>query len=242
MTGINKSVHRQTSNEFVGDFAVVGAILQRSGQFFEEIRNGIGLSSKIVSLLISSTLFLLIYGAVLGSGHPLQAISSAIKFPLLFFGSLIACTPTLYIFDVLLGSKRSLGQTVAILLTAVTVIAVLLFGFAPITVVFKLTVNGFQFFKLLNVGFLVIAVIVGLIYLERGLRRTVATENHYFSSEVLYAFWIIILIIVISQMAWSLRPFFHYPGTDFTLFVGSNNVFTQIGSAIGEFLGFWVVR
>ncbi len=242
MTSINKSFDRKSSNEFMGDFAIVGTILQSPGQFFAEIRDSIDLSTKIVALLISTTIFLTIYGAILGSGHPLQAISSAIKLPLIFLGGLMTCTPTLYIFDILLGSKRSLAQTVAILLTAITVIAVLLFSFAPITVVFRLTVNGYQFFKLLNVGFLAIALLVGLIYLERGLRRTSAPGSDYLLHELLYAFWIVVFILMISQMAWSLRPFFHYPGAPFTLFVGSSNLFTEIRSALGEFLGFWVVR
>ena len=87
--------------------AITGAILQRPGEFFNEIRDGIGLTEKIQALLITSTIFLAVYGAVLGSGHPLQALSSAIKLPLVFLGSLVACAPTLYIFDLLLGERTT---------------------------------------------------------------------------------------------------------------------------------------
>lgn len=242
MATVSRNIHRKPSGEFARDFAIVGTVLQRPGQFFDEIRDGVDLPVKILALLISTITFLTIYGAILGSGHVLQAISSAIKLPIIFLGGLIACVPTLYIFDVLLGSKRSLSQTIAILLTSVTVIAVLLFGFAPITVVFRLTTNGFQFFKLLNVGFLIVAILTGLVYLERGLRQTSTSSSSHIWRELLYAFWVIVFILVISQMAWGLRPFFHYPGTPFTPFVDGGNIFTEAGSAIGEFMGFWVVR
>jgi hypothetical protein len=217
--------------------------LQSPGQYFDEICKGIDLPAKIVSLLMLTSFFLFIYGALLGSGHPLQAISSAFKLPLVFLGSLFACAPALYIFDILLGSKRGLGQTLAILLTAMSVTAVLLFGFAPIAIVLKLAVVGFQFFKVLNVGFLGIAMLVGLLYLEQGLRRTSATDSNGLLREVVYAFWIILLLFMISQLAWCLRPFFYYPGASFTLVVGSSgNLLKEFGSAAGEFLGFWTVR
>ncbi|MCL4302655.1 MAG: actin-binding WH2 domain-containing protein [Anaerolineae bacterium] len=221
--------------------AITGAILQRPGEFFNEIRDGIGLTEKIEALLITSTLFLAIYGAVLGSGHPLQALSSAIKLPLVFLASLIACAPTLYIFDLLLGSKRSLNQTIAVLLTAVTAMAVLLFSFTSIIIAFRLMLSEYQFFNLLNVGFLVIAVSIGVLYLVTGLSRSSGTKTHILH-DLFYVCWIILFLFMISQVAWSLRPFFYYPGTSFTLFAGGGNLLTGIFGALGEFLGFGVVR
>ena len=221
--------------------AITGAILQRPGEFFNEIRDGIGLTEKIQALLITSTIFLTVYGAVLGSGHPLQALSSAIKLPLVFLGSLVACAPTLYIFDLLLGSKRSLNQTIAVLLTAVTATAVLLFSFTSITIAFRLMFSDYQFFNLLNVGFLVITVSVGMLYMVTGLSRSSGAQ-HRILNDLLYAGWIILLLFMISQIAWSLRPFFYYPGASFVLFAGGGNLFTGIFNAIGEFLGFGIVR
>jgi hypothetical protein len=52
----------------------------------------------------------------------------------------------------------------------------------------------------------------------------------------------ILFLVMVSQMAWSLRPFFYYPGGSFLLFAGGGNVFSGIGDALGEFLGFWTVR
>ena len=242
MTMLNKISRSNTSNKLVEYLALPGTILQNSRQFFEEVREGVELPPKIVSLLLSSSLFLLIYGAVLGSGHPLQAVSAALKLPLVFLGGLLACTPALYIFDILLGSKRTLSQTLAVLLAAISVIAILLFSFMPIALVLRLAVDGFQFFKVLNVGFLAIATAVGLFYLEQGLRRTSEMSNSLLR-ELVYALWVLLLIFMIAQLAWSLRPFFYYPGSSFAFIVGDGgNLFKEIGLALGEFLGFSVTR
>lgn len=243
MTTLNKTSQRPTSGDLGDYLALPGKILQSPASFFEEIQKSVDLPAKIVSLLILTSSFLFIYGALLGSGHPLQAISSAFKLPLIFLGSLLACMPALYIFDILLGSKRSLAQTLAILLTAVTVTALLLFSFAPIAAVLRLAVAGFQFFKVLNVTFIGIAMVVGVLYLERGLRQTSAAEGNQLMRELVYALWLVLLLFMIGQLAWSLRPFFHYPDTTFILITGNGgNLFEDFGLAAGEFLGFWVVR
>jgi hypothetical protein len=230
-----------SNNGFAELLAITAAILQRPGEFLNEIRDGIGLAEKIQALLITSTIFLAIYGAALGSGHPLQALSSAVKLPLVFLGSLVACAPTLHIFDLLLGSKRSLHQTIAVLLTAVTATAVLLFSFTSITIAFRLMLNDYQFFNLLNVGFLVIAVFVGVLYMVAGLSRSSGTKYRIIN-DLFYICWIFLFLFMISQMAWSLRPFFYYPGTSFVFFAGGGNLFSGIVNALAEFLGFGTVR
>ena len=243
MTTLNKISRSDMSNKLIEYLTLPGMILQNSRQFFEEVREGVELPPKIISLLLSSSLFLLIYGAVLGSGHPLQAVSAAFKLPLVFLGGLLACTPALYIFDILLGSKRTLSQTLAVLLAAISVIAILLFSFMPIALVLRLAVDGFQFFKVLNVGFLAVAMVVGLFYLEQGLRRTSEMSTNSLLRELVYALWVLLLIFMIAQLAWSLRPFFYYPGSSFAFIVGDGgNLFKEIGLALGEFLGFSVTR
>jgi hypothetical protein len=237
----NQSREWSNNNPLSEVLAVVGAILQGPGKFFDEIREGIGLAEKIQASLLASMIFLAIYGSVLGSGHPLQALSSAIKLPLVFLGSLVACAPMLYIFDLLLGAKRSLNQTSAVLLAALTAMSVLLFSFTPITVAFRLMIGDYQFFNLLNVGIILIAVAIGMVYLLVGLSKSAGIKN-LLINDLFYIGWMILFLVMVSQMAWSLRPFFYYPGGSFLLFAGGGNVFSGIGDALGEFLGFWTVR
>jgi len=84
---------------------------------------------------------------------------------------LIVCAPTLYFFNLIFGSNQSLSQNIAIMLTAITVTAVILLSFAPIVLFFLLTSSNYQFFKLLNVGVFSVAGIIGVLFLGQGMLR-----------------------------------------------------------------------
>lgn len=245
----NKSLSQkqlgQWSSSFGQDFAVVETILRQRQHFFEEIREGVGLTEKIRAMLVSSSAFLAVYGAVLGSTHSLiQALSSAAKLPLLFLATMLVCIPTLYVFSILFGSNQRLQQSIALVLAAITAIAVLLLSFASITLFFMLTTSGYQFFKLLNVFFFTIAGIIGMLFLVQGMRTVSASDQEQGRrgrSLVLY-FWILLYAFVGSQMAWTLRPFVGYPGAKFELIRQlGGNFYADIFRSIGELLGFFVV-
>lgn len=235
----------QMSGGFAQDFAIVETILRNRQQFFDEIREGIGVQEKIRAMLTSSTAFLAVYGAVLGSTHSLlQTMSSAAKLPVLFLVTSIICIPALYIFSILFGSNQRLKQSVALILSAITITAVLLLSFAPITLFFMLTTSGYQFFKLLNVLFFTIAGIVGMVSFSQGMHLLSVSDKKEGTkrrSLVLYL-WIALFAFVGSQMAWTLRPFVGYPGARFELvreFGG--NFYANILYSIGEILGFLVM-
>ena len=234
------------SGGFIRELAVVESILRNHQQFLDELHAGTDLQKTIRAMLLSSAAFLAVYGAVLGSTHSLwQALSSAIKLPILFLITLIICIPALYIFSILFGSRQQLNQIIAIVLSAITVTAVLLLSLAPITFFFMLTTNSYQFFKLLNVLFFTIAGIVGMVYLNRGMRMISASEEERKSSRtltlVLYV-WVFVYAFVGSQMAWTLRPFVGFPGAGFELIRElGGNFYADIFASIGEILGLVVV-
>jgi hypothetical protein len=227
------------------DLAVIEAILRNRYHFFVEIRDGVGLSEKMRAMLISSLLFLALYGAVLGSTHSLwQTLSSAAKLPILFLATLIVCSPTLYFFNVLFGSNQSLSQNVALILTAITVTAVILLSFAPIVLFFLLTTSNYQFFKLMNVAIFAVSALVGVVFLGQGMSVVSAGNKEGTSARhrVLWL-WIVVYAFVGSQMAWTLRPFIGAPSMQFELFRQlGGNFYTNIFASIGEILGFFVVR
>lgn len=236
----------QLSSGFSQDFAVVETILRHRQQFFEDIREGINVPEKTRAMVMSSAAFLAVYGAVLGSTHSLaQALSSAAKLPLLFLITLIVCVPALYIFSVLFGSNQRVNQCIALVLAAITVTAVLLLSFAPITLFFMLTTTDYQFFKLLNVLFFAMAGWVGVLFLSRGI-RTISTSDNLEGSKmrtVILYLWIVLYAFVGSQMAWTLRPYVGYPGSPFELFRQlGGNFYTDILASIGEILGFIIVK
>lgn len=236
----------QFSEGLTKDLAVVETILRDRHRFFEEIRDGAEVREKTRAMLVSSTAFLAVYGAVLGSTHSLlQAISSATKLPILFLITLIICVPALYIFSVHFGSNQRLRQSIALVLAAITVTAVVLLSFAPITFFFMLTTSGYQFFKLLNVLFFAIAGILGMLYLSQGMRVVSVSdkkEGPQMRGLVMYV-WIVLYAFVGSQMAWTLRPFIGYPNAKFELIREfSGNFYSNILLSFGEILGFLIVR
>ena len=122
-------------------------------------------------MLVSSVIALACYGAVLGSFHSvLMALTSAVKLPLLFLVTLAICLPTLYLFNLVFGARLSIRQSLALVMVALTVTAMLAVAFAPISLFFLITAPDYSFFKLLNVAILALSALVGLRFLTGGMR------------------------------------------------------------------------
>src|SRR5256885_14630907 len=122
-------------------------------------------------MLVSSAISLALYGAVLGASNSwMQALSSLVKLPLLFLATLAICLPTLYLFNLVFGARLAVMQAVTLILVSVTVTSVLTLAFAPIALFFLISAHSYAFFKLLNVGILVLTALVGLRFLTEGMR------------------------------------------------------------------------
>jgi hypothetical protein len=230
----------------VQNFGIIEKILRDRYSFFEEIREGIDLRAKIQAMLISSISFFALYGAVMGSSHSLwQTASSAVKLPILFLATLFVCVPSLYFFSLLFGSNQSLSQNITVILTGITVTAVLLLSCAPITLFFLLTTRQFyQFFKLLNVAIFSISGLMGVVFLYQGMKVVSGTELEGTSSRRwVLIFWMFVYAFVGSQMAWTIRPFIGAPGSRFELFRQlGGNFYSNVLHSLGEILGFLIVR
>lgn len=216
-------------------FSTVISLLRERKEFLSEIHQGIRLKSKITALLISSSCFFALYGAIIGAFHsPLQVLASAIKLPALYLITLLVCLPTLYIFNVIFGSKESIGQHFTYLLTAVSVIAILLCGFAPVTLFFLITVNDYNFFLLLNVAIFALTGIVGVSFLYQVM-KPIADDDTAQGIKVrtnILRFWLGLYGFVGSQLGWTLRPFFGSTG-QFELFrPREGNFFSGVVNAI----------
>jgi len=216
-------------------FSVVSALLRDRETFLAEIHEGRKLKTKISALLLSSFCFFAIYGAIIGASHsPLQILSSTIKLPALYLITLLVCLPTLYIFNVLFGSKQSIGQHFTYLLTAISVISLLLCGFAPVTLFFLITVNDYSFFLLLNVAIFALTGVLGVSFLYKIMRPIVKDEINEgvkIRTNIL-KFWLVLYGFVGTQLGWTLRPFFGSPG-QFELFrAREGSFFTGVWNAL----------
>jgi hypothetical protein len=226
-------------------FTIIETILRDRQRVFAEIRAGVALGDKMRAMVITSSAFFALYGAVMGSSHSLwQALSSAVKLPLLFLATLLICAPTLYFFNLIFGSNQSLSQNVTLMLTAITVTAVVLLSFAPIVMFFLLSSSQYQFFKLLNVGVFAVAGTIGVLFLTQGMRAVSGgTHEGAAARRNVVRLWILVYAFVGSQVAWTLRPFVGAPSMPFELFRQlGGNFYANVFASIGEFLGFFTVR
>lgn len=150
---------------------IIERILRDREGLWRQILTERRLGDLIGQMLTCSAVALACYGAVLGaSGGVLQALSSAIKLPILFLVTLVICLPTLYLFNLVFGARLSMRQAIALVLVAVTVTGVLSLAFAPVSLFFFITAPNYEFYKLLNVAILMLTGIVGLTMLMDGMR------------------------------------------------------------------------
>jgi hypothetical protein len=223
-------------------FTVLLALLRDRQNFLEEIRQGVRLENKAISLFVTSSIFFAIYGVILGSSHSFaQALVSSIKLPVFYLITLIICFPTLFFFNVLFGSRSTVKQHFVVLLTAVSVIGVLLFSFAPVTLFFLITApKSYQFFKLLNVIIFMITGTFGVKFLYDGM-QLLSQDNEIGKSTrtAILRSWLLLFSFVGMQLGWFIRPFFGAPGTKFELFrPADSNFYLNILAAISEILGY----
>jgi hypothetical protein len=155
-----------SSKEFI-----IERILRDRVGIWQQIISERDLPKLIMRMLLTSTISLAAYGAVVGASSSwLQALISTVKLPLLFLVTLAICLPTLYLFNLVFGARLSVLQACALIMAAITVIAVLTFAFAPISLFFLITARSYAFFKLLNVAILTLTALVGLRFLTSGMR------------------------------------------------------------------------
>jgi hypothetical protein len=161
---------------YTSGLLVIERILRDRRGIWDQVVEDRDLPRLTGQMMLSSVIALACYGAVLGSFHSvLMALTSAVKLPLLFLVTLAICLPTLYLFNLVFGARLSIRQSLALVMVALTVTAMLALAFAPISLFFRITAPDYGFFKLLNVTILALSALVGLRFLTGGMR--VLNEN-----------------------------------------------------------------
>ena len=219
-------------------FATLMEFLRDRSKFLENLRNGKYIEKYIIAFAVCSSLFFGLYGGILGSfSGGWQTISSAIKLPALYLLTLLVCLPALFFFDVVCGSKRTFWQYCCLLLASMSAISVMLFGFAPISLFFRLSMNDYNFFKLLNVVILIISSFVGIQFFYRGMLFINDIEGiHSKRRNISVKAWLVLYGFVGSQLGWTLRPIFGSPGKSFEIFRNiESNFYAHLVHIISQF-------
>ncbi len=222
-------------------FTILPDFLREPERFYQSIRDGENVKSRALILGIASFLFLMAYGFTVGlTKSPLQAVSSAIKMPILFLSTMAFCLPALHFFSLaLLGTPLRMIQVLAIVLSGIAVTSFLLLGLAPITLFFVLTSSNYPFFQLLAVLCVGISALIGVYFLWRGMtlvetRRTDALQH---LGRRILGLWMVLYGFVGTQMTWRLSPFIGKPDDPFYILKPSrDNFYVDVLHAVQQML------
>src|SRR2546422_1411843 len=202
-------------------------ILTDRERFFAEVAEGEGLSAKLGHALWTLLALCALYGAAAGAyAGPAQALSAAIKLPLLFLGTLAICFPGFFVIQVLVGSRLRLPQVLALVLGALSLSAILLAAVVPITAFFLLTGANYYFLTLLHVLIVLGAGLVGMAVLHEGLAFACEKRGVYPKKAMtIMKVWAVLFAFVGIQMAWNLQPFVGDRGQPFQVFRHNKGTF-----------------
>jgi hypothetical protein len=189
-------------------------------QFFAEVADGRDLGGKITRSFITLLVLSGFYGVSVGAyPGPAQALSAAIKLPLLFIGTLLICFPGFFVIQVLVGSRLRLAQVLALVAGALALSAIVMAAVVPVALFFLLTGANYYFLELLHVAIVLGSGLVGMAALHEGLAFACEKRGVYpRSAMTIMQGWAVLFAFVGVQMAWNLRPFVGDRGEPFKVF------------------------
>jgi hypothetical protein len=180
--------------------SAVEAILRQPRRVMYQLRQP-GSGGLIVSMVVFAVACSLVYGLVVGTfsmGTQLWAAPVKIAGGLLF--SALICLPSLYIFACLSGSQARLAEICGLVAGLLTLMTLLLIGFAPIAWLFSTSTESIIWMGALHLVFWFISTFFGLRFLEAGFSHSRARTNAGLNT------WIVIFVLVVVQMTTALRP------------------------------------
>ncbi len=194
--------------------------LLNSETFFEKIMTEEKAGTRILNQFLIFSLFLFLYGIVMGSyqGFP-QALASGVKVALLFSLALLICFPAFFIVQYILGSRLKLHQMASMILSGFVLMAAIMLSFVPIVIIFLLTGSNYYFLHLLHIAIFIFAGCFGMNTIVQALKFSCEKKNVYpKTGVVVFRFWVVILAFVGIQLAWNFRPFLGERGKPFEMF------------------------
>ncbi len=226
-----------SSASSTGYGAFLTEILSDRDRFFTEVAEDKGLRGKLVHALWTLVGLSALYGAATGAyASPAQAVSSALKLPLLLLGTLAICFPGFFVIQVLVGSRLRLLQVLTLVLGALSLSAILLAAAVPITVFFLSTGANYYFLTLLHVVIVLGAGLVGMAALHDGLASACEKRGVYPKKAMtIMKVWAVLFAFVGIQMAWNFQPFVGDRSQPFQLFRhNEGNFYTAVVYSLGR--------
>jgi hypothetical protein len=179
---------------------VIDAVLKRPVAVGARIRDG-RQGQLTWRLFIICLVAITVYGAVVASfsGHEQWYLGPAKCVGGLFVTMLI-CLPSMHVFACLSGANLRFSASIALMLKAISLAAMLLTGFAPVAWVFSQSTNRIFVMGIFHLAFWAISMIFGLRLLLKGITLFEGGKRGFMRC------WIVIFLITSLQMMTALRP------------------------------------
>ena len=206
------------------------------------LRGGQARDEPVATQLAVIVVFGSAYGAVMGSygglaeGGWLQALISAIKVPWLFSVTFLLCLPSFFVLNALAGVAGDFRRVLNALLSFQAIAALVLSALAPITFLFNVSTDFYQFMVLWNGVAFAIASLTGHFVMRRLYAALIAGNARH---RQLYRVWIGLYVFVGIEMGWVLRPFIGDPSLPIQFFRHGawGNAYTELIRLVLRTLG-----
>ncbi len=181
-------------------FAAVEAILRQPRRLIFQLRQP-GAGKLIALMLLVSVVCAVVYGVIVGTfSRGDQLWIAPVKIAGGLMVSALICLPSLYIFACLSGSQARLSEVFGFLAGLLTLLTLLLVGFAPVALIFSTSTESLNWMGTLHIAFWFIATCFGLRFFNAAFSHSNAKSQSGLSV------WALIFILVMLQMTTALRP------------------------------------
>ncbi|MDB4673707.1 hypothetical protein OAF27_02720 [Verrucomicrobiales bacterium] len=192
-----------------GTLGLLAALLRSPGQILHELKSG-NAGRVWAVLAIGTAIALALFGVLIGTfSYGIQLWAAPVKIMGGVLFSAAICFPSLYIFGSLGGLRASPREIGGALAMGVSLMALVLLGFAPVLWVFAQSTDSAVFMGTLLLLFWGVAVWLGLGLLLLCARHLGMKNTGHFGV------WAIVFVLVSLQMSTSLRPLIRDDGTFF---------------------------
>ena len=190
-------------------------LLKQQIKLFDDVLNNKIKSGQLLELVLVSLLSLAIFGGVMSLSFPhwWHAMDVMWKLIVLLFGTQILCLPALYVFSSIRGSRITVGQLLLSTMAGIATTAVVLVSLSPIAWFFTWSMTGnIDLLRVMNALMIGLGMLFGIILLARSYyfyHKSLKQQYPDNKSAVdILILWLILIIIVTSQMAKKLGPWY----------------------------------
>ncbi len=180
-------------------------LLKNKESVFESKVHSVNWQRYGVEFFIVSILGMLFFGGLAADSTSWHAVwLQAVKFVALYWGSILLCLPSLFVFSAVRGSKITVSELAYYTVAGMATIGVVLLSIAPITGFFAWTTNTAATMQSINLLTGGVALLFGLYFIGRGynfiheLRKTNDTKSQ--SGLDFFVLWFFLLMAVMAQM------------------------------------------